>query len=122
MQGKEKTEYTVPILFQCQDLQDTQELEKGLRTAGYFPTFHWPTEIMGFIRRIRQEDMEETRQERHYRFKPDVREGRVRIRMDVKPKSGGKFMLGGIWKCPPMDQGLWGGIVGLYTPQVVGRK
>ena len=77
---------------------------------------------MGFIRRIRQEDMEEARQERHYRFRPDVREGRVVIRMEVKPKSGGKFTLRGIWKCPPLDQELWGGMGDLYTPQVLGRR
>ena len=63
--------------------------------------------------------LEEARQERHYRFKPDVRDGRVRIRMEVKPKTGGKFTVKGIWKCPPMDQELWGGMSGLYTPQVV---
>ncbi len=121
MQGKEGGGYTVPILFQCQDRKDTQELERALRIAGYFPTFHWPTEVMGFIRRIRQEDMEEAGQERHYRFRPEVREGRVRIRMEVKPKSGGRFTVRGIWKCPPLNQELWEGIGGLYTPQEVGR-
>ncbi len=121
MQERGRSGYTVPILFQCQDRKDTQKLERILRTAGYFPTFHWPTEVMEFIRRIRQKDMEVARQERHYRFRPDVRAGRVRIRLEVKPKAGGSFTMKGIWKCPPLDQELWGGVGGLYTPQVVGR-
>jgi hypothetical protein len=121
MQEGGRIGFTVPILFQCDDRRDTQELERELRIVGYFPTFHWPTEAMDFIRRIKKEDMEVARQESHYRFRPDVREGRVRIRLEVKPKAGGRFTMKGIWKCPPLDQGLWKGVGGLYTPQVTGR-
>ena len=113
--------FTVPILFQCEDRKDTKELERVLRSSGYFPTFHWPTEVMEFLRRIRKEDMEAARQESHYRLRPEVREGRIRIRMEVRPKAGGRFTIRGIWKCPPLDQELWEGVGGLYIPQVVGR-
>jgi len=122
MQERGRSGYTVPILFQSQDRKDMEELERVLRIAGYSPTFHWPHEVMEFLRRIRQKDMEEARQESHYRFRPEVREGRVRIRLDVKPKAGGRFTLKGVWKCPPLGQELWEGMAGLYTPQVMGRR
>jgi hypothetical protein len=39
-------EFSVPTLFQCRDRRDTEDLEAIRRTAGYFPSFHWPREMI----------------------------------------------------------------------------
>jgi len=118
-----RTECTVPILFECQDKKDAQELDRILKTAGYFPTFHWPSESMDFIRKIREEVMKmgATEQNSYVRIRPEVREGSILLRADVKPKTGGRFVMKGIWVCPPLHRMLWGVVEGLYTPQAVGK-
>jgi hypothetical protein len=50
-----KTIYTVPVLLECQSKGDAVELEGILKGAGYFSSFHWPTEIMEFVRGAREE-------------------------------------------------------------------
>jgi len=111
----DRTEFTVPILFQCENRKDAQELEGLLRNAGYFPTFHWPGEIMGFIAKIREEvgNMGNVEQDSYIRIRPEDREGNIRIRADVKSKAGGRYMMKGIWMCPPLGHTLWEGVVGL---------
>jgi hypothetical protein len=118
-----RTVYTVPILFECQDRKDAHELDWMLREAGYYPTFHWPSEAMEFIMKIRGEVKKfgNTGQESYIRIRPEERDGRILLRADAKPKVGGKYVMKGIWGCPPLNCMLWEGVVGLYTPQVVGR-
>jgi len=108
----------VPILLQCQDRKDAQELEGILKGAGYFPTLHWPEEMMEFIKGVREEVRRRgvTEQESWIRVRPEEEEGRVRIRVDTKPKAGGRFRLEGVWGCPPLNRGLWEMVEGLYTP------
>ena len=122
-QNRGRTEYTVPILFECQDRKDSQELERILRDAGYFPTFHWPRETMEFIWKVREDvkKMGNNAQNSYVRIMPEVREGSILIRADVKPKEGGRYMLKGLWVCPPLNLKLWEGMERLYTPLVVGR-
>jgi hypothetical protein len=50
-----KTIYTVPVLLECQSKGDAVELEGILKGAGYFSSFHWPPEIMEFVRGAREE-------------------------------------------------------------------
>ena len=122
-QDRGRTEYTVPILFECQDRKDALELDRILRDAGYFPTFHWPSEIMEFIGKIREKvrKMGHTEQNSYVRIRPQVREGRLLLRADAKPKVGGRYVTKGNWLCPPLNTMLWEGIEGLFTPQIVGR-
>ncbi len=54
------------------------------------------------------------------RIRPEEEEGRIRIRVDTKPKTGGKFRLEGVWGCPPLEQAFWEEAEGLYTPLYVG--
>jgi len=123
MQERGRTGYTVPILFQCQERKEGQELERILKTAGYFTTFHWPREVMEFIRKIKEEARKigNTNPESYFRIRPEEREGSIRIKVDAKPKVGGRYTMKGIWVCPPLNHVLWSNVEGLYTPQVVGK-
>jgi len=118
-----ETIQSVPILLQCQDRKDAQELEGMLKGAGYFPTLHWPKEMMEFIKGVREEVRRRgvTEQDNWIRIRPEEEEGRVRIRVDTKSKAGGRFRLEGVWACPPLGQVLWESIEGLYTPLYVGE-
>jgi len=115
-----RTVHTVPILFQCQDRKDAQELDRTLRKAGYFPTFHWPGEILEFIGKVRKEvrSMSSTEHGSYIRIRPEIVEGTVLIRADVKGKAENRFVKKGIWVCPPLNRELWEKVERLYTPQV----
>ena len=115
-----RTVHTVPILFQCQDRKDAEELDKTLRKAGYFPTFHWPEEILEFIGKVRDE-VRKTTQDRFIRVRPEIVQDTVRIRADTKNRRESSFVMKGIWLCPPLNRELREGIESLYSPQVVGR-
>jgi len=115
-----RTVHTVPILFQGQDRKDAEELDRTLRKAGYFPTFHWPGEILEFIGRVRRE-VRKTTQDRFIRIRPEIVQDTVRIRADTKDKTRSSFVMKGIWMCPPLNRVLWEGVENLYSPQVVGR-
>ena len=120
-QEEGRTVFSVPVLFQCQDRKDAEDLDRTLRKAGYFPTFHWPGEIMEFIGRLREE-VRKTTKDRFIRIRPEFVQGTVRIRVDTKDKTGSSFMMKGIWMCPPLNRELWEGVEGLYSPQVVVRE
>jgi len=117
-----KTIQSVPILLQCQERKDTHVLEGILKGAGYFPTLHWPDEVMEFIKGVREEVRRTgvSEMESWIRIRPVEEEGRIRIRVDTKPKTGGKFRLEGVWGCPPLEQAFWEEAEGLYTPLYVG--
>jgi len=114
----EQTIQSVPILLQCQDMRDMQVVEGILKGAGYFPTLHWPEEMMEFVNGVREEVRRRGVSERDswIRIRPVEEEGRVRIKVDTKAKSGGRFRLEGVWECPPLNKGFWEGAEGLYTP------
>jgi len=116
--------YTVPILFECQDRKDAQELNRTLSDAGFFPSFHWPSETMEFVRIIREKvrQLGNNEQDSYIRIRPEVRKDTLLLRADAKPKEGGGFVLMGIWLCPPLDHMLWEEVEGLYTPQVAGKR
>jgi len=115
---------TVPILFCCQNTLDSGDLDILLRRAGYFPGFHWPEEILPFVKTIREEVVKMGVDERnnHIRVRPEERDGALQIRVDSKPKNGGRFVMKGVWRYPPLNKSLWEGLTGLYTPKVVGRQ
>ena len=109
---------SVPILLQCQDRKDAQELERTLKGAGYFPTLHWPEVMMDFIKGVREEVRRRgvSEQGSWIRVRPEEVEGRVRVRVDSKAKTGGRFKLEGVWVCPPLNRVLWEVMKGMYTP------
>jgi len=112
-----RTVATVPVLFQCLDTKDMQVLEGGLRGAGFFPCFHWPEEIMEFINGVKREVREASKEQGGWiRVRPEEAGGKVRIRVDSKPKEGGRFKLKGVWVCPPLKRCYWEEVEGLYNP------
>jgi hypothetical protein len=111
-------EFSVPTLFQCRDRRDTEDLESIMRTAGYFPSFHWPREMMEFVGGVRRMVMDKGVDDRanFIRVRPEVREGNLMVKAEVKPKSGqGRFTLKGLWQIPPLNRVLWDDIPDLLT-------
>jgi hypothetical protein len=41
--------HTVPVLQECQNKSDRDEMDFMLKKAVYFPTFHWPTEMLELL-------------------------------------------------------------------------
>ena len=114
--------YTVPILVSCKDRNDKWDLEGIVRRAGYFPSFHWPQEIMEFVKEARKEIVKlGFSEEVHYiRIRPEIHEGKVQIRGDVKPKSGGSFRAKAVWAAPPACKDYWPQVPNLLKPRVIG--
>jgi hypothetical protein len=119
-----RTEFSVPILFQCRDRRDTEDLDNILRGAGYYPSFHWPREMMEFVGGVREEVKRQGYSDREYFYKvrPEVRDGVLQVKVEVKPKEGnGRFSLKGVWGCPPLQRQLWETVPGLFKSKLVGR-
>ena len=114
--------FTVPILVSCKDRNDKWDLEGMVRRAGYFPSFHWPQEIMEFVKEARKEIVKlGFSEEAHYiRIRPEIYEGKVQIRGDVKPKSGGSFRAKAVWSAPPACKDYWPQVNNLTKPRVIG--
>ncbi len=117
------SEYSVPILFECRDRRDADSLDSALRGAGYFPTFHWPTEILDFITGVKDEVKKGGVSDTTHFFKvrPEKRDGRMQVKVEVKPKAGGRFVLKGVWMCPPVHRHLWDSVEGLYRSRLETR-
>ena len=99
--------FSVPTLFQCRDGRDREELESIVRSAGYFPSFHWPKEAMEFVNGVREEVRKQgvSTADNYFRIRPERRDGRTRVKVEVKPKNGtGRFTLKGVWCCPPLER------------------
>jgi hypothetical protein len=119
-----KTIYTVPVLLECRDRTDAGDLDSVLRTAGYFSTFHWPSEILDFVKEAREEVRRLGYEERSHfiRIRPEERGGCVQIRADVKKKNSGKWQVKAFWHCPPANKQMWDLLNNIFTPRVVGRR
>jgi hypothetical protein len=122
--GGGRTIYAVPILLECQSKLESGDLDAILKDAGYFSTFHWPSEMMEFVNEARQEMRKAGYEERtHYvRIRPEERGGELSIRADVKEKNRGRWQAKAFWQCPPMDRNLWELITNIFVPRMVGRR
>jgi hypothetical protein len=99
--------YTVPILLEFRNMEDKVETEAILRSAEYFGAYHWPLEIMGFVKTVRDEVRRMGYGDRHYiRIRPEERDGEMQIRADIKEKSGGRFWTVATWAVPPCRCGV----------------
>jgi hypothetical protein len=76
-----------------------------LRQSKVYPTFHWSREMLGVVKDMRTA-LKEKFDDKHYvRIRPEERDGKWRIKADVKAKdSNEKFRLGATWEVPPMCQ------------------
>jgi hypothetical protein len=102
--------YTVPVLLECRNEDDKEELSDILRDAEYFGTYHWPIEIMDFVKAVREnvKRMGYSEDRQFIRIRPEEREGRMQLKADVKEKNGGRFWLVATWGIPPLDKQLRG--------------
>ena len=114
--------FTVPVLVSCKDRNEKWDLEGIVRRAGYFPSFHWPKEMMEFVRGARKEvqDLGFTEDLHYVRIRPEIYEGRVQIRADVKPKAGGTFRPKAVWNAPPLCTDYWAQVKNLLKPRIIG--
>ena len=114
--------FTVPILITCRDRDDKWDLEAVIRRAGYFPAFHWPEAMMDWVKEARKEvvNLGYSEASNYIRIRPEVYQGKLQLRGDVKPKSGGQFRIKAAWDAPPADTALWTLIPNLAKPRVIG--
>jgi hypothetical protein len=123
-EGRSGDEYTVPTLFQCRDRRDTEDLDGMLREAGWYPSFHWPKEVLEMVNHARDEVRKQGYSERDYyvKVRPERREGRIMLRAEAKAKSGGRYMLKGLFLCPPLHRVLWDNVPDLMRSQLSERS
>jgi len=114
--------FTVPILITCRDRDDKWDLEAVIRRAGYFPAYHWPEAMMDWVKEARKEvvNLGYSEASNYIRIRPEVYQGKLQLRGDVKPKSGGQFRIKAAWDAPPADTALWTLIPNLAKPRVIG--
>ena len=101
--------WTAPILVSLPDRDTKMELEDMLRQSNCYPAFHWPKEMIEPVKTLKKIINEGgVPDSSHYiRIRPDERDGRLRIRADIKPKAAGsKFSLKATWKIPAADAKL----------------
>jgi hypothetical protein len=102
--GKEY--FSAPLLFTVQDKSKKWKLEDTLRASKMYPGFHWPQEMVAPVkeyRRILKEDGGVDEDTSYVRIRPAERDGRMRIKADVKEKTNsGRFSLKAVWDVPPI--------------------
>ncbi len=104
-QDSEKEIWTAPVLVSVEERESRWELEDILRQSKVYPTFHWSREMLGVVKDMCTA-LKEKFDDKHYvRIRPEERDGKWRIKADVKAKdSNEKFRLGATWEVPPMCQ------------------
>jgi hypothetical protein len=101
--------FTVPILIKCGSAGDKERMERLIRNAGIRVSVHWPKELLGYVKGIREkvEGMGNGGSDEFVRVRPVKQDGVVLIRADVRKKEGGRFRWVADWKCPPVNKELW---------------
>ncbi len=100
-----KDYYTAPLLFTVQDKNKRWRMEEILRNSRIYPGFHWSQEMMpvlkGYKNVLKDNGVDE--ECTYVRIRPTERDGKVRLRADVKDKEGaGKFVAKASWEVPPL--------------------
>ena len=102
--------YTVPVMLEFRTEGDKVEVEEMLKTVGWFPVYHWPAEILEFIKEARAEvrAMGFPESGHYIKIRPEWREGRMELKAEVKEnRMGGRYRTVAVWDIPPADKGLW---------------
>jgi hypothetical protein len=105
--GSDEEVWTAPIVLTIQEQGERWKMEELLRKSKVFLTFHWPKEFLEPMKELKKVLKEGGVNEgTHYvRMRPDNRDGKWRIRADVKPKEGeGRFVFKASWPVPPVDE------------------
>jgi hypothetical protein len=100
------------------DREERWATENLLRKSKVFPTFHWPREMLNNVKVYRTvvADMGFSETDNYIRIRPEERDGCFKIRADVKPKSGSKFIPVASFDIPPADDNLKTSMEGWATP------
>ena len=107
--GGDSEIWTAPVILTIQERAARWDMEEVLRKSKMFPTFHWPKEFLEPMKKIKEElKSGGVNDATHYvRIRPEVRDGKWRIRADTKPKTGdGKFALKATWPIMAADSGI----------------
>ena len=102
----EGEKWTAPVLITIPDKEVRWETEDILRKSNCFPTFHWPKEMIEPVKILRKSIAETGVDENtHYiRIRPEDRDGKIRLKADIKPKEGnGRFTPKAYWNIPALD-------------------
>ena len=102
--------YTVPVMLEFRTEGDKVEVEEMLKTVGWFPVYHWPAEILEFIKEARAEvrAMGFPESGHYIKIRPEWREGRMELKAEVKEnRMGGRYRTVAVWDILPADKGLW---------------
>jgi hypothetical protein len=125
-QDSDKDIWTAPILVSLDDRENRWELEDLLRQSKVYPTFHWGRDMIGLVKDMRTSIKEKYDDKFYIRIRPEERDGKWRIKADVKAKeSNEKFRLGASWEVPPMCPEVRKKYPGWITPtwaQVAGQQ
>jgi len=116
--------FKVPILIKCGSVGDKERMEKMIRNAGIRVSVHWPKELLGFVKGIREkvEGMGIGGGNEFVRVRPVKQDGVVLIRADVRRKEGGRFRWVADWKCPPLNKELWTVVNDIMRPGWIAMK
>jgi len=98
--------FTAPLLFTVQERNKKWRMEDILRGSKVYPGFHWPQEMMNVLKGYKGvlKDNGVNEDTTYIRIRPQERDGRIRIKADVKPKEGnGRFTVKATWDAPPWD-------------------
>ena len=101
--------WTAPVLITIPDRETRWEVEEILRGSNCYPSFHWPKEMMDPIKTLRKAIVDSGVDDNvnYIRIRPDERDGRLKIKADVKPKDGKhKFTAKATWAVPAFDPSL----------------
>jgi hypothetical protein len=97
--------YTAPLLFTVPDRNRRWRMEEILRNSKVFPGFHWPQEMLPVIKGYKEvlKDNGVNEETTYVRIRPNDRDGKVKLRADVKGKEGaGRFAAKASWNAPPL--------------------
>jgi hypothetical protein len=101
--------WTAPVVLTIQERAARWDMEDVLRKSKMFPTFHWPKEFLEPMKKLKEElkngGVDDST---HYtRIRPELKDGKWRIRADTKPKSGeGKLTLRATWPIMAADSNI----------------
>jgi hypothetical protein len=101
--------WTAPVVLTIQERAARWDMEDVLRKSKMFPTFHWPKEFLEPMKRLKEElKRGGVDDNTHYtRIRPELKDGKWRIRADTKPKTGeGKFTLKATWPIMAADSSI----------------
>ena len=101
--------WTAPVLLTVADRDTRWETEDILRQSKCYPSFHWPKEMIEPVKILRKAMVDGGTSDtiNYIRIRPEERDGKMKIRADVKPKEGKeKFALKATWGVPAFDAKL----------------